>query len=140
MNTWRSRLLVGLLLLLFQRAWDEVNAPLPNTREWAFVFFVGAATLEYAVCRALPKVLQGQLCDDMQVLAFVCIVVDALGFLGYMTKTSSFYYNTVMWGLSYVQWARLLFVDSNHARSVWGSVVRGIAGGCPKINFKAKTR
>lgn len=140
MNTWRDRLHIGLLLLLFQQVWLEVNAPLPNTREWALFFFGGAATLEYAVCRAMPKVLQGRLCDDMQVLAGVCIAFDALGFLGYMTKTSSFYYNTVMWGLSYVQWARLLFVDSNHARSVWDSVVRGITHGRPQVDTKAKTR
>lgn len=140
MNTWQSRLLIGLLLLLFQWAWNDLNAPLPNTPEWATVFFCGAALLEYAVCRAMPRILQGRLCDDMQILAGCCIVLDALGFLGYMTKTSSVYYNHLMWGLSYVQWARLLFVDSNHARSVWGSVVRGVTGGRQKVNFKAKAR
>jgi len=140
MNTWRDRLLIGLLLLLFQRAHAEVNAPLPNTREWALFFFGTAATLEYVICRAIPKVLDGTLCDDMMVLAYMCIALDALGFLGYMTKTPSIYYNTVMWGISYVQWARLLFVDSNHARSFWSSVVRGIAGGREKVNFKATIR
>lgn len=140
MNTWQSRALVAALLWLFQRAHAEVNAPLPNTREWALVFFCSAGLLEYAVCCALPRVLQGRLCDDMLLLGAVCIAVDAAGFAGYMTKTPSVYYNTVMWGLSYVQWARLLFVDSNHARSVWDSVVRGIAAGREANYFKAKTR
>ena len=140
MNTWRDRLLIGLLLLLFQWTWNDVNAPLPNTREFALLFFGGAATLEYLICRAIPKVLDGSLCDDMMVLAYVCIVLDALGFLGYMTKTPSTYYNTVMWGISYVQWARLLFVDSNHAASFWNSLVRGFNSGRAKADFKARTR
>lgn len=140
MNTWHDRLLIGLLLLLFQQSWNAVNAPLPNTQEWALFFFGGAAALEYAVCRAMPKVLQGRLCDDMQVLAGMCIALDALGFAGYMTKTPSVYYNFLMEVLGYVQWARLLFVDSNYARSVWDSVVRGVTAGRSKIDFKAKTR
>lgn len=140
MNTWQNRLAIGLLLLAAQLGWNWVNAPLPNTRVWAAVFFCGAALLEYGICRALPRFLQGRLCDDMQVLAGVCIVLDAFGFLGYMTKTSSVYYNFLMEVLGYVQWARLLFVDSNHARSVWGSVVRGVTAGRTKVNFKAKAR
>lgn len=140
MNTWRDRLLVGLLLLLFQQSWNAANAPLPNTPEWAFFFFAGAAALEYTVCRVLPKFLQGRLCDDMQILAGLCIFLDACGFLGYMTKTSSVYFNFLMGVLGYVQWARLLFVDSNHARSVWDSVVRSVTPRRSKVNFKAKTR
>jgi len=124
MNTWRDRLLIGLLLLLFQQVHAEINAPLPNTQFWALIFFGTAATLELYICWAIPKVLEGPLCDDMQVLGTTCIVIDALGFLGYMTKTPSIYYNTIMWGLSYVQWIRLLFVDSDHALSVWNNLVR----------------
>lgn len=124
MNTWRDRLLVGLLLLLFQRAHGEINAPLPNTEVWALVFFGTAATLELFILKAIPKVLEGSLCDDMQMLSYICIIVDAIGIAAYMTKTPSVYYNTVMWGLSYVQWARLLFVDSDHARSCWNNLVR----------------
>lgn len=130
MNTWRDRLLVGLLLLLFWKAHAAVNDPLPNTREWALVFFGTAATLEYVIFRAIPKVLDGSLCNDMQNLAYICIIVDALGFIGYMTKTPSIYYNTLMWGLSYVQWVRLLFVDSDHARSIWNNLVRRPNFGC----------
>lgn len=135
MNTWRDRLLVGLLLLLFQWTHAEINAPLPNTQFWALIFFGSAAALEYLICRALPKVLEGSLCDDMQVLAFVCIAIDALGFLGYMAKTPSIFYNSVMWGLSYVQWVRLLFVDSDHARSIRDSLVWGLTTGRAKAHL-----
>lgn len=140
MNTWRDRLLIGLLLLAAQQAHAAVNDPLPNTRAWMLFYFGTAATLEYAICRYLPRKLEGRLCDDMQVMAFVCIVLDALGFLGYMTKTPSIYYNTVMWGISYVQWARLLFVDGDHARSFWNSLVRGFNSGRAKAYFKTATR
>lgn len=124
MNTWRDRLLIGLLLLLFQRAHGEITAPLPNTEAWALIFFGTAATLELFILKAAPKVLNGHLCDDMQMLSYICIIVDAIGFAAYMTQTPSVYYNTVMWGISYVQWARLLFVDSGHARSCWNNLVR----------------
>ena len=135
MNKWHDRLLVGLILWLAQHVHAEVNAPLPNTQPWALFFFGSAAMLEYLICRATPKFLSGRLCDDMMVLAYVCIVLDALGFLGYMTKTPSIYYNTVMWGISYVQWARLLFVDSNHARSFWASTIRSLNFGRAKTHL-----
>jgi hypothetical protein len=124
MNTWRNRLFVGLILLLAQKLHAEVNAPLPNTQGWALIFFGSAATLEGLICTIIPKKLDGQLCDHMLILGLVCVIVDALGFLGYMTKTPSIYYNTVMWGISYAQWLRLLFVDSDHALSVWTALVR----------------
>lgn len=124
MNTWRDRLLIGLILLLAQRVHAEINAPLPNTQFWALIFYGTAATLEAFIALSVPKVLKGQLCDDMQNLALICIVIDAFGCMAYMQKVPSVYYNTIMWVLSYAQWVRLLFVDSDHARAVWNNLVR----------------
>ncbi len=124
MNTWRDRLLVGLILLLVQQAHGEINAPLPNTQFWALIFYGTAATLEAFIALSAPRVLSGQLCDDMQNLALICILVDAFGYMAYMHGIPALYYNTIMWVLSCAQWVRLLFVDSDHARTVWGNLVR----------------
>jgi hypothetical protein len=125
MNHRLNRLFVGVLLWLVHDVHAWINAPLPNTRFWALIFFGSAATLEALICLVIPKYLDGKLCDDMLVLGWLCIIVDAAGFAGYMTKNPSIYYNTVMWVISYVQYARLLFVDSDHALSVWNNLVRG---------------
>jgi hypothetical protein len=136
MNTWRARLFVGLLLWAVTQCHAWVNAPLPNTRFWALIFFGSAATLEALICLFIPQKLDGQLCDHMLLLGSVCIVVDALGFYAYMTKTPSIYYNTVMGAISYVQYLRLLFVDSDHALSVWNNLVRRAASIGTKLNYQ----
>jgi hypothetical protein len=136
MNTWRNRLFVGLLLWAVTEAHALANAPLPNTQFWALIFFGSAATLETLICLLLPRKLEGRLCDHMLLLGGVCIVVDAMGFYAYMTKTPSIYYNTVMGAIGYVQYLRLLFVDSDHALSVWNNLVRRIAPAGAKPNYQ----
>lgn len=136
MNTWRNRLFVGVILWTVHQIHAEVNAPLPNTQFWALIFFGSAATLEAFICFAIPKYLDGSLCDDMLMLGYVCIIVDAIGCAGYMTKTPSIYYNMIMWGLSYVQWIRLLFVDSDHAIFVWNNLVRSAHSLGAKFNYQ----
>jgi hypothetical protein len=140
MNTWRDRLFIGIVLFLAQQVHGWANAPLPNTQFWALIFFGSAATIETLICLLLPQRLEGQLCDHMLWLGFACIVVDTLGFFAYMTKTPSIYYNTVMWGLSYAQWIRLLFVDSGHARSLWNSMVRSLNFERATAHSKTATR
>jgi hypothetical protein len=136
MNTWRNRLFVGVVLWAVHQIHANVNAPLPNTQFWALIFFGSAATLEAFICFAIPKYLDGSLCDDMLMLGYICIIVDAIGCAGYMTKTSSIYYNMIMWGLSYGQWVRLLFVDSDHAISVWNNLVRRTYSLGAKLNYQ----
>lgn len=136
MNTRRDRLTIGLLLFAVTKLHALVNEPLPNTQFWALIFFGSAATLETLICLFIPRKLDGQLCDHMLLLGCVCIVVDALGFYAYMTKTPSFYYNTVMVVIGYAQYLRLLFVDSDHAFSVWNNLVRRAASIGTKLNYQ----
>lgn len=124
MNSLFDRLFIGVLMWVIHDVHIDLNAPLPNTEFWALIFFGSAATLEALICLVIPKFLDGKLCDDMLVLGFVCIIVDAIGCVGYMTQKPSIYFNLTMWVLSYVQWMRLLFVDSDHAISVWNNLVR----------------
>lgn len=124
MNTWRDRLLVGLILLLVQQAHADINEPLPNTQFWALIFYGTAGALEALIALSIPKVLNGSLCDDMQNLAIICISMDAIGFMAYSNGIQTLYYNTAMWVLSCSQWVRLIFVDSDHARTVGTNLVR----------------
>jgi hypothetical protein len=136
MNTWRDRLFIGLVLLVSMQIHSEINAPLPNTQFWALIFYGSAATVEALICLVIPKYLEDKLCDDMLILGYVCIIVDAIGFTLYMTKTPSIYYNSTMWVISYVQWCRLLFVDSDHALSVWNNLVRRAHSLGTKLNYQ----
>ena len=59
-----------------------------------------------------PTMIFGQLCDDIQTLCFVSIIVNFSGWLLYLAYAPPSIYNFLMWSLSYVQLARL-FVGGN---------------------------
>ena len=111
MNHWRYRLLTGILFWLVMQVHGEVTACLPNSPAGMFAFHFSAALVDFFLLVSASDLISGRLCGDIQTLCFVSIVVNFLGFIAYQAYVPPVFYNTAMWVLAYVQWARLLLSD-----------------------------
>ena len=110
MNDWRSRLVVLAIMLVLPQVHALVLADVPNTEEGMALFHVSAMLCDLAILWCAPRFISGRLCDDTQTLCLVSVVANYVGFRAYVAYAPPIYYDTFMWGLSYVQWARLLLV------------------------------
>jgi hypothetical protein len=129
MNCWRSRLIVGVVFWLALDIHAEVTANLPNTPAGMLVFHGSAAAVDFFLLWSTPWLLSGRLCTDMEILCAVSIVGNALGWALYLAYAPPVFFNTFMWGLSYVQWGRLLLPDRHAADSIGFDVLRSAVGG-----------
>lgn len=111
MNGWRSRLTLGALFWVAIQAHGIFTGPLPNTDFGMLVFHGTAALVDLLLLTCAPRFIDGRLCDDIQALCLASIVGNALGWAMYLANAPPDIFNTLMWGLSYVQWGRLLIVD-----------------------------
>ncbi len=134
MTSWRARLTFAAVLLAAIQVHGFATESLTNTPDGMFVFHVSAACVDLFLLYGAPKFLFGRLCDDMQTFCFVSIVVNFLGWLAYLAYAPPIYYNVFMWGLSYVQWARLLLVDSHDANYLGINLVRSANNRRGKFN------
>lgn len=124
MNTWRSRASAAAMLFALAETHSAATFDLPNSEVGMLVYHGSAATMDLILIYTLPALLAGKVCDDMQLLCLAFIVVNFVGFLLYMAFSPPIIYNTISWGLAYVQYARLFILDSDHVDSVGGNLVR----------------
>lgn len=115
MNGWRARLAIGLLIWLMSHLHAVATAGVPNTAAGMLAFHGSAAAVDVALACSAHFLLSGRLCDDTENLLVLSAVGNALGWGLYLAYAPPVFYDTFMWGLSYVQWARLLYVDRNDA-------------------------
>lgn len=134
MNGWRSRLKLALLMALVMWLHSLVMADVPNTDEGMAMFHGSAAALDFAILWCAPRFTAGRLCDDMQTLCLVSVIANYVGWIAYTAYAPPIFYNTFMWGLSYVQFGRLLLVD-RHADTSGLDLVRGFGRGRYQENF-----
>lgn len=136
MNTWRHRLLVGLLFWLIFRFYLVITEPLPNSSVGMFVFHIGAAFIDFMLLICANHLLNGKLSDDMQTLCYVSIVFNFLGWILYMAYAPPIFYNGLMGVLSYVQYLRLIMGDRHvdFARLLGNGVVRSNNLSRPKLH------
>lgn len=112
MNGWRAR---ATLLALFW-ATAQLHAlvmkalALPPTDEAGAFFFLTAATVDWLLLYSAPHLISGRLCDDMQASCIASIVVNCAGLCAYLAYTPPAYYYTLITGVTYGQYLRLLFV------------------------------
>lgn len=88
------------------------------------VFHGTAATIDLFLLYSAPRLLEGKLCDDIQTLCLVSIVGNALGWMLYLAYLPPVFFNTFMWGLGYVQLARLFMVDRHDDNTLGCDLVR----------------
>lgn len=124
MITWRSRLFSGLLIFAAMKIHELCTAGLPNTPEGMLLFHGSAASVDLLLIFAVPALLSGQLCGDMQNLCLVSIVVNFVGWIAYMAYAPPLLFNVMSWSLCYVQFGRLLLMDVDDADSMGSNLVR----------------
>jgi len=117
MNGWRARLtLLGLFFAATQlHALVMTALHLPYTEEAGVLFFLTAATADWLLLYSAPKLISERLCDDMQALCIASIVVNCAGLCAYLAESPPSLYYTLMTGITYAQYLRLLFMDRDDA-------------------------
>ena len=125
MNGWRSRLFAGLLIALGWYIHSKATSGLPNTPYGMLAFHGSAFTVDLFLLYCMPRFVTGRICDDMQFLCLLSIVVNFAGWIAYLAYVSPVYYNTFMWGLAHVQAIRLLIVDDDTTHTSRVHLVRG---------------
>jgi hypothetical protein len=111
MNNWRNRIATGLLFWLMMQVHSVATANVSNTTGGMLLFHWSAALADYVLMLSLPSLLDGRLCDDIETLCLVSMIVNFIGFIAYLAYAPPVFYNVFMWGLAYVQWGRLLVTD-----------------------------
>ena len=117
MNGWRSRVSLALVIALVMKVHFEVMGDVPNTDEGMALFHVSAMLCDLAILWCAPRFVAGRLRDDTQTLCLVSVVANLVGWKAYTAYAPPIYYDTFMWGLSYVQFGRLLLVGRHADRS-----------------------
>lgn len=112
MNGWRQR---AALLALFW-ATTQIHAlvmkalHLPPTDEAGAFFFLTAATADWLLLFSAPQLISGRLCDHIQALCIASMVVNCAGLCAYLADSPPATYYTLMTGVTYGQYLRILFV------------------------------
>ncbi|WP_099763318.1 hypothetical protein [Janthinobacterium sp. 35] len=141
MNTWRFRLLLGLLFYSVGWAHDEIAYPWPNTHEWMLAYHGSAALCDFALMICSAKILTGRLSFDMQVLCWASIVVNFQGWIVYLTHSPPALYDVLMQGVMYAQYFRLLFTGTiNGYVHSWRSFLRQSHLGRPGLHHESEKR
>lgn len=118
MNGWRYRVLLALIFALAMWLHSMVMADVPNT-DWGMLQFHGsAAAVDLLLLYGSPRFISGNLCDDVQALCLASMIANFIGWIAYTAYAPPIYYDTFMWGLSYVLWGRLLIMDTGDVSNV----------------------
>ena len=115
MNTWRSRLATGLVFWLAMALHVDLTANVQNTDGGMLLFHGSAAIFDLLLLYLVPAFLSGQLASDMEALCIASIAANFVGWIAYTAYAPPIYYDTFMWGLAYVQWARLFIMGGDDA-------------------------
>ena len=107
----------------------------PNTDEGMLQFHLSAAAVDLLLLYSTPRFVSGDLCRDMQTLCLVSMIANFVGWIAYVAYAPPIFYNTFMWGLSYVQWIRLLLVDRHGTDNLGFDLVRGFNSRWSQNNF-----
>lgn len=141
MNDWRTRLLLGLLFYSVGWAHDTIAYPWPNTREWMLAYHGSAALCDLALLVCSANMLAGRLSFDVQVLCWMSIVINFLGWIAYLAHSPPALYNVLMQGVMYAQYFRLLFTGAiNGYVHSWWSSFRQSHFGRPGLHHEGKKR
>lgn len=140
MNTWLDRVLTALLFGATMWLHEVCLDGKPNTPLGLLIFHGSAAAVDLALLRSVPFLLKGKLCDDMELLCWLSIAVNFMGWILYMAYAPPYFYNTIQWLLSVIQWGRLLIVDGNNVNRMGLHLVRRFAPNRPKLYFRKKNQ
>lgn len=115
MNTWRSRVATGLIFWIAMAAHANLTADVQNTDSGMLLFHGSASIFDLLLIYLVPAFLSGKIACDMEALCIASIVANFVGWIAYTAYAPPIYYDTFMWGLAYVQWARLFIMGDDDA-------------------------
>lgn len=124
-NSWQARLLFCFALWIANIAHGGLVADVSNTPEGMLVYHGSAAMVDMLLLFCAPSLLSGRLCDDLQTLCLVSMVINFVGWLAYMNWVGPELYNWFILACGYTQWARLIYVGRNDTDSYWLGMVSG---------------
>ena len=133
MNGWRFRMVLALVFYATAKIHEFATSSFGNTDEWMLAYHGSAAAVDLILLYCCPWLVQGSLCDDIQATCIASIVVNALGWALYLAYSPPVIYNSLITGLCYVQFARLLLMDRHDADTVGRAIFCGLAGGRSKF-------
>lgn len=123
-NSWHKRIFTLLLFVVAMYIHAYSMDDVENTPMGMLVFHGSAGLVDLTLLYAVPMLLKGKLCDDMQMLCFFYIGLNFAGWLLYMAYAPPVIYNTTAWVLTYIQWGRLLVTDETNANHMGRNLVR----------------
>lgn len=139
-NSWKARLLYGLVLWFSGAAHHEIVQNVSNTPEGMFVFHMSAAATDYMLLMCASSVLCGRLVDDMQCMCFMSMAINALGWVLYMAYAPPVYFEMAIGVLGYVQYARLFTLGFHGSDRVGESIFRGHAAISQELHYEKAQR
>jgi len=110
-NSWQARLTFGLALWVASVVHHDLVNGVSNTPGGMLIYHFTAAATDGLLLFSAASLLKGRLCDDLEDLCLVSMVVNCLGFLAYMAYAPPVTYNYAIGVLGYVQYGRLLLAD-----------------------------
>jgi hypothetical protein len=123
MNIGVNRLCVAIIIVLAGMAHAAATYYVPNTPFGMGAFHGCAALIDILILTAVSCVLQGSVRRHSQYLLYASIAGNIVGWFLYMAYVSPAYYNMVMWTLTALQIARLLY--SGKGGSMGSLVAKG---------------
>ena len=141
-NGWRSRVAALCLGTGIAVLHAKVMADVPNTDVGMFLYHWSAAFAEFLLIAAAPRFLEGKLCDAIEYTCIASILLNCLGWLGYLAYAPPVFYDTAILGLSCGQ-ILLLLMGGRHAdysHFVGNVLLRGSSAGRPKLHFEKAKR
>lgn len=124
-NPWRYRLATGLLIYAVMRAHGLLTDDVPNTPYGMLIFHGSAALCDLMLICSIPLFLHGELCNHMEALCIASIAGNTFGWFAYMAYAPPDIYNSLMWVITFLQWGRLLMIDSDDPFDMGRFMVRG---------------
>ena len=123
-NTLQRRLfaLAVFITALYMHAY--CMGDVENTPMGMLTFHGSSGLVDLFLIYAIPFLLKGKLCDDIQILCLFDIALNFVGWLLYLAYAPPVIYDTLSWTLTYIQWGRLLVTDENNANYMGRNLVR----------------
>lgn len=124
MNSWRSRLALGLLFGLSIAGHAALMRFNPHGDWGMLLYYASAAFFDLILLRTCPRITGGQLCDDMMALCGLSMFGNAFGWALYMLYVPPVYYYGYMWAITGVQAIRLTITDDDAHNPIRGNLLR----------------
>lgn len=110
LSDWQRRAICGAAFFLI--SWSHAHSfGFKNTPELMFVYHGSAVLADLVIIKIAGHALTGRVSFDIMYINLCAIVVNFMGFLAYMAYLPPSMYNTMMAGVIYAQWARLIWTD-----------------------------